>query len=390
MPLDISRIVARLDELARAVPRGGIDEFEELRAAVRNADVAEIRRRVEVPRPAYDFMPALSRGALNVCHTAPAPPADFSVLATDGSFILPDRHSPAQFYLLNVGQVRLDYGAQPRAELRATPELHFGEEAFLIHGRFRVSEALLGAKRAARELAALAELAGTVPRPAVALQDGSLILWTLFSATKDEAVRNWVLHDFLDALGSLRERGIPVASYISYPGGDDVLDSLRIGACDFPPQGRSIDCAECRKQRKEPACGIIPRVTDRYLFEHIIKLAPGERSTLFASRSPILESYGDHAIHFFFLQTGAEIARVEVPAWVAADERQLDLVHAVIYDQCQRGRGYPPALQEAHERAVIQAEDRRVVERLVEQALARAGVVMTRGAKDASKRGRFV
>lgn len=397
MPLDFSRIAPRLDELARGVPRGDANEFAPFREAVTNADTSEIRWRIDVPRPAFEFMPALPGDALTSRVDAPATPGDFTVLATDGSFMLPDRHSPARFHLLNIGSVQLVYGAQPRADLASTPYLRFGQAEERIAGRFQITDALRGARRAADELQALEALSREALGPAVALQDGSLILFTLFSAAREQAVRDWVLTDFLGALDALYERGIPVASYISYPSGDEALDALRIGVCDFPSLGRAIDCAACHtwckerpEERPAPACDIIPFVPDRYLYEHIVMLEPGQRSATFASRSPILKDYGHHAIHFFFLHTGTEIARVEVPSWVVDDRTQLDLVHAVLYDQCRRGRGYPPALQEAHEQAVIQAADRRVVEQLVEGALARSGIVMTRSAKDASKRGRFV
>jgi hypothetical protein len=222
----------------------------------------------------------------------------------------------------------------------------------------------------------------------VALQDGTLILWGLSS--QDATVRDWVLDDFLLALDDLQERGIPVASYISYPGGDDVSDALRIAACDHPARGIPINCDVCRAERAAPPCGIIPTVPDRHLFAHIAKLKPGERSDVYRSASKILQHYRQHAIAFFYLQTGTEIARVEIPAWVAENPAHLDLVHATIYDQCLRGRGYPSVLQEAHEQAVIGADERRVVEKLVEEALARLGIVMLRSGKDASKRGRFV
>jgi len=62
----------------------------------------------------------------------------------------------------------------------------------------------------------------------------------------------------------------------------------------------------------------------------------------------------------------------------------------LVYDQCQRGRGYPSALQEAHEQAVITGPERRVVESLVEEALAREGVVLARSGKATSKKERGV
>lgn len=388
MPFDFSRIATQIDELTREVPRGGADEFVPLREAYANVDVGDLVARLTDRRTRHSWLAALPGLSFNGAYPAPPPPGDFSVLATDGSFVLPDRHSPARFYLINVGRVHLHYGPRPGADLSSAAELRFREEEMRVNERIPVTSAILGMRRAADELAALAQLAADAPRPAVALQDGTLILWGLSS--QDAAVRDWVLADFLAALDDLRDRGIPVASYISYPGGDEALDALRVAVCDYPARGLAINCDACRRERDLPACHVIPSIPDRYLFQHIAGLRPGERSDVFRSGSKILEHYREHAIHFFYLQAGTEIARVEIPAWVAEHRPSLELVHAIAYDQCQRGRGYPSVLQEAHEQAVIDAGERRVVEQLVEEALARHGVVMLRSAKDTSKRGRFV
>jgi hypothetical protein len=388
VPFDFAKIVTQIEELTREVPRGGPDEFAPLREAFAGVDVGDLVARLTDRTARHSFMPALPGVSFNRAYPAPPPPPDFSVLATDGSFMLPDRHSPARFYLINVGRVHLHYGATPGADLSSRAELRYREEELKVNDRIPVNPAILGMRRAVDELAALSDLALGVARPAVALQDGTLILWGL--SAQDAAVRDWVLADFLAALDDLRERGIPVASYISYPGGDDVSDALRIAACDHPPRGLAINCDACRAERAVPACAVIPPVPDRHLFAHIAGLRPGERSDVYRSASKILQHYREHAIAFFYLQTGGEIARVEIPAWVADTPAQLDLVHAIVYDQCLRGRGYPSVLQEAHEQAVIGADERRVVEQLVEEALARLGIVMLRSAKDASKRGRFV
>lgn len=390
MPFDFTKIVEQIDALTRDVPRGGPDEFVALREAYAAVDVGDLVGRLTDKQTRHSFMPALPGYSFNGAYSAPPPPDDFSVLATDGSFMLPDRHSPARFYLINVSRVHLHYGSAPGAELSARAELRYREEELRINDRIPVNPAILGMRRAVDELAALAELAQdpSVERPAVALQDGTLILWSLSS--QDAVVRDWVLNDFLLALDDLRDRGIPVASYISYPGGDDVSDALRVAACDHPTRGIPINCDHCRAERTVPACSSIPTVPDRHLFAHIARLKPGERSDVYRSASKILQHYREHAIAFFYLQTGTEIARVEIPAWVADNPAHLDLVHATIYDQCQRGRGYPSVLQEAHEQAVIGTDERRVVEQLIEEALARLGIVMMRSAKDASKRGRFV
>ena len=388
MPFDFAKIATQIEELTREVPRGGRDEFVPLHEAFENVDVGDLVARLTDRRTRHSWLPALPDQSFNRAYPAPTAPDDFSVLATDGSFILPDRHSPARFYLINIGRVHLHYGSAPDADLSSTAELRYREQELQVDGRIPVNPAILGMRRAADELAALAQMALTTARPAVALQDGTLILWGLNG--QEPVVRDWVLHDFLAAMDDLRERGVPVASYISYPGGKDVTDALRVSVCDFPEQGRTINCDDCRAERPIPACQIIPTVPDRHVFEHIARLQPGERSDVYLSRSKILQHYRDHAIHFFYLHTGTEIARVEIPAWVAKHPPHLDLTHALIYDQCQRGRGYPSVLQEAHEQAVIGVEERRVVEKLVEEAMARLGIVMLRSAKDASKRGRFV
>lgn len=90
---------------------------------------------------------------------------------------------------------------------------------------------------------------------------------------------------------------------------------------------------------------------------------------------------------------GGEVVRIEAPQWVMRDGRMLDLVHALVCDQCRRSPDYPPyppALQEAHEQAVITTAERRLVEELVERALAERGIVYARSAKDRSKRRRGV
>jgi NurA-like 5'-3' nuclease len=43
----------------------------------------------------------------------------------------------------------------------------------------------------------------------------------------------------------------------------------------------------------------------------------------------------------------------------------LEVLAARVLDQCEKGRGYPVALSEAHEQAVVRAADRRAFEELV-------------------------
>ena len=100
--------------------------------------------------------------------------------------------------------------------------------------------------------------------------------------------------------------------------------------------------------------------------------------------------YGVHQVYFFYLRNKDEVARVEIPRWVAVDEGLLTLVHTLVLDQCQRGHGYPVALSEAHEKAVITTADRENFWHLVESSLVKEHMPSLSSAKSRSKRTRWV
>ncbi len=130
-------------------------------------------------------------------------------------------------------------------------------------------------------------------------------------------------------------------------------------------------------------------VQDRELFSNL--LGQGERSALFISQSSIVQKhYGVHQVYFFYLKVDNEIARVEIPKWVAMDESLLNLTHTLVLDQCQRGQGYPVALSEAHEQAVVTGTDREYFWQLVESSLADENLPSLSSAKSRSKRTRWV
>ena len=115
-------------------------------------------------------------------------------------------------------------------------------------------------------------------------------------------------------------------------------------------------------------------------------LADGQRGPLFVSMSRInIEAYGPHLIHFFYVRVGRELARIEIPQWVARDPALVDRVHAVAVDQAARGRGYPVALARAHEQAVVRSTDRRAFLDIVESSLRRSGLEPQESQKRSSK-----
>ena len=89
-----------------------------------------------------------------------------------------------------------------------------------------------------------------------------------------------------------------------------------------------------------------------------MELQPGERSPFWQSSADILDLYQDHAVYFCYLHVGAEVARVEVPQWVLEDESLCAMALRIVLTQVQKGYGYPIALAEAHNQAVVRGRDR--------------------------------
>jgi hypothetical protein len=351
------------------------DRWEEL------ADLAEsVQERVAVPTgPLDERVPP-----------HPRPPA-YTAMATDGAEIDPDRHGGSgEFYLINVGRVRIPYGQPERdVELRSVSTLGYtDEQLFIVDPRdprrqVPMRDRHLDALRTVEELRALAELAvaetGVAAAPAVALVDGTLLFSVLEERPRD-FLRTRFYTDFVAELECLRQVRVPVAAYASRSRGVDVVHLFR-AVCGASP-------ATCDVCVGAPACAL-RGLSDAHLLGR--GLNRWERSGLFRVRSNVHDPYYvGHRVYFFLLNTGDEIARVEVPEWVARDSTLLSLLHALLVDQCTKGFGYPAVLARADDRAVISLGDRDVLDTLVQQELARQGVVGRPSAKLSRKQVRTV
>jgi hypothetical protein len=358
------------------------------------------RTRIRIAESHTSWLVAEWLEAPDAVYTLPARPMPHTVLAVDGSQLVSDRHDIALCYLLNVGMISLRYGTGERATLTSRPMLALPDDDLL--DEFQGEQAAIAPKRLAirrllAEFAALAEMMGerenpqisqisaqdkaapTIPErptperanpqrptPTLALTDGTLILWPL--ETEQEEFRAAALHEFRTSLEAARERGIPVAGYISAPASRDVVNALRIFQCPHPKADCDRACPNRVRPRPHyvaPPCVGTEGITDAELFA--LWLKPGERSALFGSSSKILDFYGPHTVRFFYLHTGREVARIEVPDWVAQDGELLDRVHTLCYDQACKGDGYPVALAEAHELAIIRTPERAAFFRLLER-----------------------
>jgi len=396
--LDLIKVAGQIVGMIAGLKAGSEERQKRLQCALdtlhnQSANLDYLTRKIEASKTTW-LVAGLADG-LDRHYQPPPIPTEFTVIATDGSHIDVDRHRSTRCYLINIGSVNLHYGDHPDATLDSFPRLYSEDEDFIItpagaKGREQIIEGtLLGINRGVEECHYLNELATGLPPggSTLALLDGSLILWGL-EAYPDFVTEALLINGFLSHLEGMRklnsDRKLALASYISFPRGTDVVNALRVALC--PDEIVDTDrCSNCKTR----ACEAVAGVRDRELFSRI--LSPGERSAVFISRSSVTQKhYGEHRVYFFYLVVGDEIARVEVPQWVATDENLLNLTHALILDQCRRGHGYPVALSEAHEKAVVTGADREQFWQLVESSLVGEHMPSPGSAKSLSKRTRWI
>ena len=395
MSLDLIKVVAQVGDMVARLKAGSRERQEHLQFALdtlhKATDLDYLQKKIASSKTTW-LVAGLVDG-LSQHYKPPLLPPEFTVIATDGSHIDVDRHKSTRCYLINIGAAVLDYGTRPNARLNSFPQLYSEPEELVItpaKGREQpVEGVLLGIKRSVEECCQLSKLAAELPSGSstLALLDGSLILWGLeaYPEFVTEALLDKGFLPYLEDIRRLNsDKRLALASYISFPRSTDVVNVLRVAVCPH----EAPDCDRyCPNKAKD--CDKVAGVQDRELF--IALLASGERSALFMTQSSIVQKrYGGHKVYFFYLRVGDEIARVEIPQWVAKDEGLLNLTHVLVLDQCQRGLGYPVALSEAHEKAVVTTADREEFWRVVESLMVEEKMPTPTSAKSFSKRTRWV
>ena len=429
--LDLGRVAPQIEAMARAQSLQG--EAVEQRVVSGLAQwcraAAEPERFDHLPRERNEPRLALpTHESLDVTPAAPPPPERFAVLAVDGSQIEPDFHEVAPCYLINVGLALLRYGpASEGTRLAADPSLFYpaapgtggqqsgattelAQDGLLARDdevRFG-SWGDLDSQRMLAEAETLARLMAEQaarPEPAVAFLDGPLIAWRLDWITP-RAAKLAAARNFLRSFEEARSTRVPLVGYISRTRSTDLVNLLKYSVCQTAVETGTF-CAACaaglrdptryplsgRKERnggggQTPCYAAFDGLIDRQL---LVRLLPevGMRSPVFQSNSSVLSNlYGEHRrIGFYFFNAGGEIGRVELPDWVWEDPTRLELVHGMVTDQAKLGRGYPIALSEAHEQAVVRASERQLFFDLVRRAYGRHDIEAALSAKAMRKRG---
>ena len=115
--------------------------------------------------------------ALDQAYPLPGCPEQVTVIASDGSQILPDQHAIAPYFLINVGSITYRHGSNRKPDTyNPTPILNY--EPFDEQGRL-ISPAEVNMQRDLAELEILVDRVaqfGGLSEPVVALMDGQLAL----------------------------------------------------------------------------------------------------------------------------------------------------------------------------------------------------------------------
>jgi hypothetical protein len=367
--------------------------------------------------------------------STPVAPIAHTVIATDGSQIAPSHHEIAYCYLINVGRIILHYGQNRLPLLDSLPEVFYRPEDLYVSRQWGIrTEEWMSYRRTVSEAIGLAELGEQVketlagvaldptgeplamipahwgktqkreqqdseqqanqpelpPLPILALVDGSLIYWFLDPLPTE--AREKILPPIIDAWKKLWGAGIPIVGYVSASRSGEALNFLRLQACPYDTPDCGTHCAayplhEAAPPEKRAPCQVLDPLKDTALWA--MELQPGQRSPIWRSSARILDSYGDDSrIYFCYLHVGTEIARIEFPGWVANNPPLLESALSLTVAQVQKGYGYPVALAEAHNQAVVRGGDRSRFFALLEQQMIRAGLQnVGTSYKEARKRG---
>ena len=369
MTLELGKVTGQIEEMGRVLAERAGRQQKRLPAArelLRQfAHAQEELRQVAESEPGHQLRCASpGEEPLDAQFPAPPLPEQATIIASDGSQIYPDRHGMAPFYALNVGSIVFRHGSGQPPEVSSEPTLIYGEDQIYPDGRL-VGADLISAERDLAEMRALADLALAEPPdgpPRVALGDGSLLIWIQRADIPKER-QDAILERYLGCLDRLRGGDAPVAAFVSRPQSAEVVALLYLA--HLPPEERP----EVKGLSDTGFRGL----TDRALFGY---LEPGERSALFARGTASNRDFRarGHGVYFFYTNTGTDLARVEVPEWIARQAGKLDLVHAAVYSQCAFNNGYPYVLTRADELAVILGDEREALENLIAQALVRHGL----------------
>jgi len=397
MPIDIRQISGQLDELtgkARAEAQARETAAEKLRRIF--APSFEADRWVAACAIASRLENVAWNGAMfnlgepvNAFVPFGAEPQTYALLSADGSQILPDRHKPAPYYLIQVAGACIAYGGneansdairqteQKNTELVSDPARLYDARGEII----RPGE--IANERDLREIEWLADQCESLSRAGwqvMAIADGQIVPFVLLNDALPPRKQREILDRLTRALDRIQSSGAWLAGYIDRPNSNALVHAAALA--NVAPDDVS---AERVRKSEEGAAGVF----DRHILENV--LPAGRRTALFEPTWQVNAKLGVHAMRACYANFGdgsdvghPVIARLELPEWCAR-AHVLGAVCGAMRRHAHMGAGYPFILKAAHEAALVSKDDQKQIDELVQQSLIEAGVFATSSYKQEAK-----
>ncbi len=376
-----------LSRQIQAALRAAATDWPAIRLALQLAEEQADPKYYRAARPLDEIEP------LDAAVDPSAPPPWATIIATDGSQIMPDRHAAFLYSLVNIGVFIYTHGESEAPIIESRSEIFYPKDEDEDPDiDLPLNPNAVTVRRDLREIEVLAETAWAERHsdwPRLALLDQRLLYWPFGGqeASAERAVLAWS-----EQMTKLRDAGAFLAGYIDSPGKRSVVTLLQAVTAgpdfDWSSLGRRSASAD---------------LTDAALFASVLR--PGQRSKVFVDVSPANRRFAEYdpenEVCFFYLNTSladegldltaepdpdrATIARVDIPMWVARQPEAVAVVHALLWDQCQVLGDYPYVLARADELAVVGQRDESELNILIDLAMQRQGVPGGLTAKQQSK-----
>jgi hypothetical protein len=302
--------------------------------------------------PPGSFIP-IWKNHLTTAIPIKTPIFNYSILGVDGSQIYPNRHiGLPECFIINTGSCFLSYFSSGTSKLASIPELYVPDKSFKSLINEISSQEFINLERENMELKEAFLQGLTIQtKPLLVLLDGSIIFWYL--NTKPKAIKKHFFSQYIATLQQFCDNAILMGSFISFPKSKELVQLLKIKLCCSP----NTQALPCSGKNPLCSCTLVDFLKDTDIVSWFVP--PNNRTTIFYNRSPIAQEYPEHLKPcYFYLNVGKEIARIECPKWIAENPKYIEFISKICLDQCNKGHGYPVALAEAHEQAVIKEADR--------------------------------
>jgi len=264
----------------------------------------------------------------------------YNILGIDGSQIYPDRHYGINCFLLNIGFAEFNYNDHSRVILKSIPSLYLEHDI-----EYEATQENINFLRTELEFSQGLERCKVRQNadPFVFVFDGPLYFGYLNN--KPEKIKKHFLSSYISLLNSFYINKIPIIGFLSAPRNKEIINVIKMGLSkkiiDIGLNTENID---------------FKFISDSDFIALFLK--PFSRTILFSLSSDLALNYPEHLRPMFcYINCAAEIVRIEFPYWLTKDPNFEHYLNILI-DQCKKGNGYPIALSEAHEQAVVKSSDR--------------------------------